>query len=101
MLIAVLAQFLEGQCLIREHARTRYYVQDNRRDDMVGAPRGNYAGHQSAAALFHAEHDGFVILTKLIMAADESLVRLYRAAGSAKWRVAVNPTHVFADFIAH
>lgn len=63
------------------------------------AARDN-AGHQVATTLDHAKHDGLVILTALVLAADESLVGLDNAI-AAQRSVTINRSHVLADFVAH
>src|SRR5665648_627817 len=69
-------------------------------DDRLACTVGQDAGNQVALTLDHAENDVLVPEMHLVFAADERLVDLDSlTALAAKRSVAVNPTHVLADFM--
>lgn len=95
-------QIAESARLVGRNARSGANPLEDRRENVSTALAGKDAGNDFAAAFDDAENDRLVVLTLLVLAADESLVGLDNAAtGAAKAVVAVNVAHVLPDQVAH
>ena len=102
MFVAVLfGQQFERRTFVRVDFCSRLHVGHDMRNDVRLGAHLDVASENVAVALDDAEHDGLVIVPRLVLAADKSFVDFDRLAGTAKRIVAVNVAHVFADQIAH
>lgn len=99
MPIAFLGQIAECPAFVRGDPRPTPDVLQDMGDNRIGPAVTDNAGDDLTAPLDHAEDDVLVILPHFVVTANKRLVGLDDALGTER-AIAVNPSHVFADFMA-